>query len=166
MAEPQYEYVSGGEKLQALLDKHKAAKDADVEVGIFNTATYAPVHLGRNPGVRARKRKAIPAATVFAWNEFGTKRMPERPAFRNTIARMRGANGVRAQVKKLLDTHSVTMPPNGYEALGAWAQGELQTEIVNLRYPPNSPVTVKMKGSSNPLIDTGFMRLSVTWRVK
>jgi hypothetical protein len=31
--------------------------------------------------------------------------------------------------------------------------------------PPNSPVTIALKGSSKPLIDTGEMRGAVTWKV-
>ena len=49
--------------------------------------------------------------------------------------------------------------------LGAMAQGDVQQEITNLKTPPNSPVTIRLKGSSNPLIDTGEMRSKVTWKV-
>lgn len=42
------------------------------------------------------------------------------------------------------------------------AAGEFQTaiqrRITDLKTPPNSPATIKAKGSSNPLIDTGDMR--------
>ena len=36
----------------------------------------------------------------------------------------------------------------------------------NLRNPPNHPFTIEQKGSSNPLIDTGGMLESITWRKK
>ena len=36
----------------------------------------------------------------------------------------------------------------------------------NNHWPPNSPKTVKLKGSSNPLIDTGTLRKSITYVVK
>ena len=42
------------------------------------------------------------------------------------------------------------------------AAGEFQTaiqkRITDLKEPPNSPATIKAKGSDNPLIDTGQMR--------
>ena len=49
--------------------------------------------------------------------------------------------------------------------LGILAQGDIQAEITALASPPNSPVTVALKGSSNPLIDTGEMRGAVTYKV-
>lgn len=49
--------------------------------------------------------------------------------------------------------------------LGIQAQGDVQAEITSLSSPPNSPVTVALKGSSNPLIDTGEMRAAVSWKV-
>ena len=36
----------------------------------------------------------------------------------------------------------------------------------DLRSPPNHPFTIEKKGSSNPLIDTGGMLESITWRRK
>jgi hypothetical protein len=39
--------------------------------------------------------------------------------------------------------------------------GEIQTRIANKISPPNSPVTVKRKGSDVPLIDTGQLRSSI-----
>ena len=40
-----------------------------------------------------------------------------------------------------------------------------QNYIIKLREPPNSKKTIKEKGSSNPLIDTGQMMQSVTSEV-
>lgn len=52
------------------------------------------------------------------------------------------------------------------DKLGILAQGDVQAEITSLSSPPNSPVTIALKGSSNPLIDTGAMRQAVTWVVE
>lgn len=49
--------------------------------------------------------------------------------------------------------------------LGRLAQGHIQAEIVALSTPPNAPSTIRKKGSSNPLIDTGAMRQAVTWKI-
>ena len=49
--------------------------------------------------------------------------------------------------------------------LGIMAQGDIQGEITSLSSPPNSPVTIALKGSGNPLIDTGAMRQAVTWQI-
>lgn len=38
--------------------------------------------------------------------------------------------------------------------------------MVELDTPPNHPFTKEQKGSSNPLVDTGNLVESITWRVK
>ena len=40
----------------------------------------------------------------------------------------------------------------------------IKTYMRNLSSPANHPYTVKQKGSSNPLIDTGGMVESITWK--
>lgn len=52
-----------------------------------------------------------------------------------------------------------------YEQLGAKAASDIQEKIRTLSDPPNAESTVKKKGSSNPLIDSGSMRQRVTWKV-
>jgi hypothetical protein len=41
--------------------------------------------------------------------------------------------------------------------LGAVIKGQLQESITNTNEPPLKPATVRRKGSSKPLIDTGYM---------
>lgn len=101
------------------------------------------------------------------WNHYGTSRgIPARPFLLNAIRKNRseylrflkasGAHILRGEMT--LDT--------AMRQLGIMAQGDIQEEITNLRDPPNAPSTIKAKGSSNPLIDTGEMRSKVTWQVK
>lgn len=51
------------------------------------------------------------------------------------------------------------------EQVGAFAVGAVQQYMTDLQEPPNSPYTIEQKGSSNPLIDTGALRASVTYKV-
>lgn len=51
------------------------------------------------------------------------------------------------------------------DAIGAVTAGEVQQYMTDLREPPNAPYTIEQKGSSNPLIDTGALRASVTYKV-
>lgn len=51
------------------------------------------------------------------------------------------------------------------EQIGAVAAGAVQQYMTDLQTPPNAPYTVEQKGSSNPLIDTGALRASVTYKV-
>lgn len=54
---------------------------------------------------------------------------------------------------------------NYYDLLGDYIVGQLKGYMTELDSPPNSPVTINNKGSSNPLIDTGRLRQSITYKV-
>ncbi|UYE94753.1 putative neck protein [Klebsiella phage SBP] len=51
------------------------------------------------------------------------------------------------------------------EQMGSLAVGAVQQYMTDLKEPPNAKSTIKQKGSSNPLIDTGALRASVTYKV-
>lgn len=51
------------------------------------------------------------------------------------------------------------------EAVGVVAAGKVKVYMTDLKTPPNAASTIRKKGSSNPLIDTGAMRQSVTHKV-
>lgn len=53
-----------------------------------------------------------------------------------------------------------------WEALGAALESMMQQDMVDLREPPNHPLTIKKKGSNNPLVDTGHLVGSVTHEVR
>lgn len=109
------------------------------------------------------------------WNHFGTKGgasgggwggpIPERPFLANAMRDNQGkysdgmATAARAILRGEYDMR------DALSKLGILAQGDVQAEITALSTPPNSPVTIALKGSSNPLIDTGEMRQAVTWKV-
>lgn len=56
---------------------------------------------------------------------------------------------------------NVTMGKIGVEAVGF-----TQKYMTELKSPPNSPYTIAKKGSDNPLIDTGLLRQSITFKVE
>lgn len=110
------------------------------------------------------------------WNEFGTRGgasgggwggpIPERPFMRNAMRNNRNKyrSVLRSSAAGIL--MGETKLPIVLSKLGALAQGDIQGEITSLSSPPNSPVTVLLKGSSKPLIDTGAMRQAVTWIIE
>ena len=167
---------SGGRRLQKLFKTALRGGVSEVEVGFFSTARYPD---------------GTQVAAVAAWNEFGTKRggqvhSPERPFFRQAIKAMR--RGVEAIQRRGIDPERMVVDQNLANRLGAYAQGQIQESIVSLKTPPNAPATIAAKrrklhgkkprtsvgvggnavsvSESNPLIDSGTMRLAVTWRVK
>ncbi|QQM29298.1 hypothetical protein JET14_13275 [Martelella lutilitoris] len=99
------------------------------------------------------------------WNHFGTETIPERPfltnAMRNNTAAYR--NAMRMVAEKIL--RGETTLAIVLAKLGLKAADDVKAEITALSDPPNAASTVTQKGSSNPLIDTGEMRNSVTWKI-
>jgi hypothetical protein len=116
------------------------------------------------------------------YNEFGTKGsgkgfstprgggfggpIPERPFMRNSMRK--NHSKYRAVMKKsaLPILLGQTSPIAVLSKLGIMAVGDIQDEITSLSSPPNSPTTIRLKGSSNPLIDKGEMRGAVTWKIE
>ncbi|UNK39379.1 hypothetical protein MNR02_06640 [Shinella sp. H4-D48] len=109
------------------------------------------------------------------WQEFGTKGgaasggwggpIPERPFMRNTMRDNQSTyrNAMKAEAKPLLLAQ--TSLGTVLAKLGALAARDVQAEIAALSSPPNSPVTIELKGSANPLIDSGEMRRDVKWKI-
>lgn len=97
--------------------------------------------------------------------------IPERPALRNAFRanRSRYQHAMKAEMRGIIRAIAAghRVDPDGIlSRLGIMAVGHVQDEITSLRSPPNSPVTIALKGSSNPLIDSGAMRAAVTYRVE
>lgn len=53
----------------------------------------------------------------------------------------------------------------GIRILGEWCVGQIKAAIAAGIPQPNAPSTVARKGSSKPLIDTGQLRNSITYKV-
>lgn len=113
-------------------------------------------------------RGRVPGGIIMRaiYNEFGTTRIPERPFMRITMRTN------RAKYQRFLATNarwilneSVTIN-SALRRLGMIAVGDIQDMISSNVPPPNAPSTVRRKGSSTTLIDTGNMRQAVTYEVE
>ena len=98
---------------------------------------------------------------VALWNEFGTERIPSRPFLRNSQnkAIKRGERIVQVRIEENADVEQIC------KDLGLMLQDEIKDQITHGTFAPNAPSTIKRKGSSHPLIDTGNLRQSVHWGV-
>lgn len=128
-----------------------------VKVGVLQSAgTYEDEH-----------GKPVTVAQVAAWNEYGTSdgKVPSRPAFRLAADENRAkiAEAQSRLAQQVLDGKIDTRTALG--RLGLLVQGYVRKSIIDLRDPPNAPFTIKQKGSSNPLVDSGQLVQSVTWEV-
>lgn len=131
----------------------------------FTDVGRTSVKVGVLGGKQREGESGLTVAQVAAANEYGTARIPSRPAFRRALDANRPGIRTRidAEAGAVLDgTRTVDQ---AFGRLGLYLQGLIRREIVALRDPPNAPSTIERKGSSNPLVDTGQYRQSITFQV-
>ncbi len=143
---------SGGSALEAKLAEiaEKLGEGKTLRVGFLEGATYPD---GES------------VAMVAATNEFGNpaNNQPPRPFFRNMIAEK--SPEWPEDIGKIAEV-------TGYDAssmlglMGERIKDQLQGSIRDLMEPALSPVTVKKKGFSKPLIETSHMLNSVDYDIK
>lgn len=118
-----------------------------LEIGFFETARYP---------------NGTFVAQAARYNEFGTLRIPMRPFFRNAI--QKNIKKWYATLQNAINQNAT--PSKALSIVGEVARADIIQSITDLRTPPNAESTIKQKKSTNPLIDTGLMRRSVTYKVK
>lgn len=117
----------------------------------------------------------LPVAQVAKWNEeghyngglFEGTRTPPRPFLRTTFLygmelffNDHANDFARAVADGRMTWQQVS------EKVGYNAKDILQDTIDVKTSPPNSPMTVLLKGFNNPLIETGYMRDTISWQIK
>ena len=141
-----------------------------VEIGIFADAS---------------RDGAVPMLVIAAANEFGAK-IPKRQARFEDLDDENPVKWViipersylRAWFDENVDVLQATMERligqvvegkisgrAALETIGGYVATHVQAYMVDLKTPPNAPSTIRRKGSSNPLIDTGQLKDSITWKV-
>lgn len=114
-----------------------------------------------------KEEDGTPVAMIAAVHEYGSpdQGILERPFLRVAVQRN------RLKYVKLNRINLVKMARGQLEVeqalgqLGEMAKGDVQVEIRNGDFTPLKPATIKRKGSSRPLIDTGQMVQSIAWEL-
>lgn len=141
---------------QHIFDELRKADSAFVDAGLFEGETL--------PG------SEYTVAQIGAVNEFGTKpetipMIPERSFIRATV------DENDQQYSDLFDElmwAALTDNRSAFSAMtafGEYVASDIKRAITVLQEPPNADITIKRKGSSNPLIDQGYMRAAVRSRI-
>lgn len=114
-----------------------------------------------------KKPLAINMASLALIHERGSaaNNIPARPFMKQTRQRAEGrfARFLRRLYKQVVD--GKVIPQNGLAKLGMAYEGEMKNTFTTGSFTPNKPATIKRKGSSRPLIDTGHLRQSITSKV-
>lgn len=132
--------------ISAKLKQKLNLDNAKLEIGFFETARYP---------------NGAYVAQVARYQEFGTIHIPPRPFFRRAIV---------SNTNKWINYYKNNMKISNNNAyalnyVGELARGDIINSIKTLNNPPNTKSTIRQKKSSKPLIDTGLLVRSVSYRV-
>jgi hypothetical protein len=99
-------------------------------------------------------------AEIGAYNHYGTDTIPARPWLDVGVESV--IRDINRSVGECLKKGDVE---RALQQMGEIGRGGTYSYLTDLRTPPNAPSTIKKKGSSNPLIDTGALRASIGYEV-
>lgn len=140
--------TADGKKLQKIL---KELADKEVRVGFQQG--------------KATEEDGTDICDIAAWNELGTVNMPSRPFLRMSVDDNSDKinSFMSAQKRSIIKGESADRI---LKKIGIFQKDLIQEKITEGSFAPNAPSTIKAKGSSKPLIDTGRMRQSVNFEIK
>ncbi len=141
-------------KITGLQDVQRALKK---ELDKLRLPHYALVGIHESAGAEPES-DGMTVATLGAIQHFGNDRIPARRWLDTGAAAgaQEYVDTIREGIEEGLDSKRIMT------RVGLEAEGAIKDYITDLDTPPNAASTIRRKGSSNPLIDTGNMRDSVT----
>ena len=107
----------------------------------------------------------LTVADVATFHEFGTATIPERSFIRAWYDESFTANKAAMRAVLAGVTRGQYTLRQAFEQLGSLFVAQIQARIVAHIPPPLAESTIKAKGSSTPLIDTGQLKSSITYQV-
>lgn len=136
---------------------------------VFGLAKVKPridVGVLEGPGGETHGDDAVTVLEVAVWNEFGTDSVPSRSFVRAWFDEHEAE--LRQELVKLMQAvvRGERTKDQVLELLGQRCVAQIQARIADGIDPPNAPSTIARKGSSKPLIDTGALRSSISYRVR
>jgi len=149
-------------KKKLLAEMSKMRKAPFVKIGVLGAA-------GKDAKTTTDgKNSPLSVIAVAVFNEFGTETIPERPFIRTTARKKR--KEVQQFEKQLIGMVLRSKGSFGMKrvlnGIGLKFQTLIQKGFREEAWKPNSPKTVSRKGSSQPLIDTGQLRQSISYKVE
>lgn len=149
------EWVRIGKQVQLM-------KGSFVKVGVLEDAGSHADGKGRGEG------SAIDMARLASIHEFGwpPSNIPERPFLQQSF----DTNVVEIDRFKASEVGSIyegkSDTKKALDRLGVFFVGKVKETFTKGEFAPNSPETIRRKGSSTPLIDTGRLRNSINHEVE
>jgi hypothetical protein len=105
-------------------------------------------------------------AAKAAYNEFGTRDIPERPFMRTAFDQ--NLKKYHQMARRHMSNVAMGLQPmrTFEKAIGEEMRDDIVKSIQSWAVPPNATETVREKGRNDPLVDTGAMQRAVVVQVK
>ncbi len=144
--------VHDNKLLKELSEKLSALTKSNVEVGFLG-------------GKAHQDSPDFTVAEIATVHEFGSDDgvIPERPFMRQTFEK--NGNYVELLAKSTRELIEGQKTSKVLFKIGETVRADMVKEIGSGDFTPLAESTVAAKGSSKPLIDTGFLRNSIEWRL-
>lgn len=119
------------------------------------------------PVSSGEEENGIPIVLVAAVHEFGSPKnnIPERSFIRSAVNENKDAYTRMNRISLAGMLKGVVTIETALGRLGELAKGHMQQKIRKGNFAPLQPATIKAKGSSAPLIDTGNLIQSITYEI-
>lgn len=101
---------------------------------------------------------------VAAWNEYGTNRIPSRPFIRQCYA-LHSEKAFALLKNAVVQISHGMLPQAALGRIGVWYEAQMKNTLRTYPWQPNTAQTIKQKGSSKSLIDTGQLINSIRYQV-
>jgi len=148
-----------------LMQTVQRMQQASITVGVHANEGQK-THAISRPAKTAKQAGPVSLIDVALWNEFGVG-VPERPFLRGWFDATTAKNQETMMVLAQSALKGARTVDQALELAGARFVGELQQRIARGEgVAPNSPITIALKGSSVPLVDTGQLRAGLTFTVR
>jgi len=119
------------------------------------------------PKKEKKGRAALTVLQIATWQEFGTKTIPARSFVRGFFDEKSGvAKTMMENACKAILTGKSKNLDQDFEKIGTKLAAMCKQRIVAGIEPELAQSTIDAKGSSTPLIDTGQLRSSITYKVR
>ena len=132
--------------LDQALNRLVSSKAQHVQVGVIDGSKYPD---------------GTSVASVAFWNEYGTRTIPARPFFRDTIKQQK-SNWSELATKAIRAGYTVE---HMLGVVGLSMQNDIQMSITQWTSPPNSAYTVAKKKFNAPLRESMLLHDSIKFEV-
>lgn len=132
----------------------------------LSTRSYVKVGVLASKG-GAEARDGVTMIELAAIHEFGTRHVPARPFLRTTfVKKEKQVAKMAAKLARAIVVRNLPVD-QALDMLGSWAAAQVKNYVTQGPHlkPKLKPATIRRKGSTRPLVDTGRLINSVSWEV-